>query len=298
MIAFGSIITKPEAYLQYARPGIELAAESDSEVFAFSSVGPIARGCNLLMDTAGNSDDLEALVLLHPHAEITDPDFCAKVRQALADPEVGLVGAAGATGVQSLAWWEGQISRGGVTHRYDDYRGGRIAAYKWASTGPAPAEVEVIDGFLMVLAPWVVHNLRFDESLVLGHGFDVDICRQVRQAGRKVMTCDIQATHHHALELFSDKQSWVEAHIRLAEKWDSPDYGDDQDAWRARARRAEAEREVARARAYSRELAADAHVLGLERELEEALDSTSWRLTAPLRAASASVRRWRGRRSD
>ena len=52
MIAFGTLITKSEPYRVYARPGIEKAAERDSEVFVISSVGTVGRGCNLLLDTA------------------------------------------------------------------------------------------------------------------------------------------------------------------------------------------------------------------------------------------------------
>lgn len=291
MIGFGSLISKPEAYQLYARAGIEQAAESDSEVYVFSAVGPVARGCNLLLDTAAKRDDLEAFVLLHPHAQITDPDFCSKIRAALADPDVGVVGAAGASGIDSLAWWDGDISAGEITHRFDDHGGGAMPAYAWTTTGPAPAEVDVIDGFLMVLSPWAVHNVRFDESLALGHGFEVDYCLQVRGAGKKVITADIQAINHHSLELFEDKEKWVEAHVQLSEKWDSPPHRADEVDWKARARRAEAEREAARAITYGLELGSDARLLGLERELDEMVRSKSWRLTEPLRLARAALAR-------
>jgi hypothetical protein len=293
MIAFGSVISRPEAYGLYAGAGIELAREPDSEVFVISAVGPVARGCNLLLDTAGAREDLEALVVLHPHAQIDDPAFCQKVRDALADPDVALVGAAGGSGVQTLAWWDGEISAGPITHRFDDHGGGRMPAYAWTTTAPAPAEVDAIDGFLMVLSPWAVRTLRFDESLTLGHGFDIDFCLQVRQAGRKIVTADLRTVHHHSLELFEDKEKWVEAHIQLAEKWDAaPGQGEPAD-WKQRARRAEAESEAARALTYGLELGSDARLLGLERELEEMLSSRSWRLTAPLRAANAALRRRR-----
>ena len=71
----------------------------------------------MLIDKVVDRDDLEALVLLHQDAEIVDPDFCAKVRQALADPEVAIVGCAGAIGVRSIAWWEGSVTWAGFTHR-------------------------------------------------------------------------------------------------------------------------------------------------------------------------------------
>ena len=81
MIAFGVSVTEGEAYRRYAEPGIKRAKEPDSEVYVFAAVGQASRTYNLLLDTAARHDDLEALVLVHPHTEITDSDFCVKVRE-------------------------------------------------------------------------------------------------------------------------------------------------------------------------------------------------------------------------
>jgi hypothetical protein len=86
MIAFGCSITAPKIYERCAKPGIELAAEPDSQVFAHAAAGPIARAYNLVLERAATLDDLEAVVLLHQDAEIVDPDFCPKLRRALSDP--------------------------------------------------------------------------------------------------------------------------------------------------------------------------------------------------------------------
>jgi hypothetical protein len=285
LIAFGSSISGAEAYRRYAEPGVHLAAGPDSEIYAFAAVEPIARTYNLVLEAAAAREDLEALVLVHPHTEIVDPEFCTKVRQALADPLVGVIGCAGATGVRSIAWWEGAVTSAPAIHRYEEHGGGEIAAVSWARRESPPAEVETVDGQLLVLSPWVVRNLRFDEALVLGHGFDLDFCLQVRELGRKVLVADLRVVHHRSLELVSDLEVWVQAHIRVAEKWggalDRP-AGDDA-AWKLRARHAEARREAARAIAFSKALKLDARVLELERALAEKTDSASWRLTAPLR---------------
>lgn len=296
MIAFGTLITKADPYRAYAQPGIELASEPDSQVFVISSVGTIGRGINLLLETAGACEDLEAFVLLHPHAQIDDPAFCSKIRDALADPEVAVVGAVGSTGAPTLGWWDGDISRGDLVQRFHEHRGGEVAAYSWKPARPAPARVDVVDGFLMALSPWAVRNARFDESLALGHGFDVDYCLQMRELGKKVVTADIRVINHHSLNLFDDGAKWIEAHVQLAQKWDPLTADDEDDAWKARARRAEAEREAERAITYSLELTSDARVLRLERELAHALESTSWRVTSPLRTLNEALRRRRRRR--
>ncbi len=291
MIAFGAAISGAEAYRRYGQPGVELAAESDSVVYAFASVEPIGRSYNLMLEAAAKRADLEALVLLHPHTEIVDPEFCSKVRRALADPAVGVVGCAGANGVHSIAWWEGEVVAARGIQRYGDYGGGELPAISWTQREPPPAEVEVLDGQLLVLSPWVVRNQRFDEALVLDHGFDVDFGLQVRAAGRKLLVADLHVVHHRSLELIADLEVWVEAHIRVAEKWNGtlassthhePAAPDDE-RWRRRARVAEARREAARAIAFSQALLLDARVLELELALAEKTGSASWRVTAPLR---------------
>ena len=299
MIAFGSSISGAEAYRRYAEPGIRLASEPDSEVFAYAGVEPIGRTYNLILEAAAGRDDLEALALVHPHTEIIDPDFCAKVRAALADPDVAAVGWAGARGVQSIAWWEGQVAAAPARQRYDEYGGGEIDSVAWTGREPPPAEVETLDGQLLVLSPWAVRNVRFDETLLLGHGFDLDYSLRLREHGRKLVVADLRVVHHRSLELVNDLAVWVEAHIQLAEKWNGTltDEPSDEEGWKRRARRAEARREAARAIAMSESLKLDARVLELERELEQKTATVSWKLTAPLRALNR-MRRERGERTE
>jgi Glycosyltransferase like family len=294
MIAFGTTITEPDAYRRYAEPGIRRAAEDDSEVFAFAAVGSVPRSYNLLLDTGAAYDDLEALVIVHPHAEIADPGFCARVREALSDPDVAVVGCVGATGVRSIAWWEGAVAAAPIVHSYVEKGGGELPGFRWAHPDAPLGEVETVAGFLLVLSPWAVRNLRFDESLKLNYGYDFDYCIRARQAGRKVVAADLRTIYHHSLDLIGDLDLWIEAHIQLAEKWDEGE--PDEDAWRRRARRAEASREAARALVYSNMLIADAMVAKRERDLTEATESLSWRITAPLRALNRTLdeRRARG----
>jgi hypothetical protein len=292
MIAFASSITSPETYERCAAPGIRLAAEPDSEVFPYQAAGSIFRSYNLMLDRAAALDDLEALVLVHQDAEIADPDFCAKLRRALADPEVGVVGCVGAVGVRSIAWWEGSVTWGSFTHRYEEMGGGEVSAMSWTSDRlPSFAhtgEVDTVDGFVLALSPWTVQNVRFDESLGQLHGYDFDFCLQVRAAGRKVVTENLRVIHHHSLELVSDPETWVAAHMRIAEKWDGrmPNVATAGGDWKQRARRAEAEAAVARTEVVAALMQADAKV-------NEVTGSLSWRLTTPLRRLNA-LRKARG----
>jgi hypothetical protein len=161
----------------------------------------------------------------------------------------------------------------------------------YARTG----EVDTLDGFLLVMSPWAVRNARFDESLGSFHGYDFDICMQVREAGRKVVTADLKVVHHHSLELCSDPELWITAHMRLAEKWDGriAGVGKAPGDWKQRARRAEATASAERMQRVSVTMKRDARIRQLERELEAMRDSASWRLTAPLRWLKGA---WRRRR--
>ena len=301
MIAFGVSVGEGEPYRLYSEPGIDSVKEPDSQVYVFAAVGQIARTYNLLLETAGQHDDLEALVLVHPHTRIVDPDLCAKVRHALSDPDVAVVGAIGATGVRTIAWWEGDISSGRVTQHYQEFGGGVLPAFSWKDRAPAPREVDAVDGLLMVLSPWAVRNLRFDEALALGHGYDVDFCFQARAAGRKIVTANFAAEHHGSLEMVEDYLLWIEAHIHMAEKWqgsvpgheDAPDDPTEEE-WKRRARRAEAEREVARSIAYGSALSSEARLLVLDRQMQWTLQTLSWKITEPLRRAN----HWRRERQN
>jgi glycosyl transferase family 2 len=296
MIAFGCSITKPEVFRARAEPGIRRAAEPDSEVYELTAIGSIARSYNALLDRAAERDDLEALVLVHQDAEIVDADVCATIRRTLADPDVALIGCAGAIGVRSIAWWEGSVTLASFINRYEEHGGGDLHSFSWTRDDAPPyaqvGEVETLDGFVLALAPWTVRNVRFDETIGAFHGYDLDFCLQVREAGRKVVTADFRAIHHRRLEMVPDPEEWIEAHVRVAEKWDGrmPPIGWAPGTWRDRALRAEAERDAARAIARSRALELQARTAQLERALAETRESISWRITAPLRLASRARR--------
>jgi hypothetical protein len=107
------------------------------------------------------------------------------------------------------------------------------------------------------------------------------------------MTEHIRVIHHHSLELIGDVEGWVAAHMRVADKWDgklSPSQTVPGD-WKERTRWAEARRDAALMQANAAELARDAAVLDLQRQLDSVTDSASWRLTKPLRWLKSLVRR-------
>lgn len=299
MIAFGIALTDATQFENFAEPGIEFCREPDTRTMVYDSAGSIFRNYNLILDDAAKIEGLETIVLIHQDAEINDRNFIPKVRAALAESDdVAIVGCAGAVGVRNIAWWEGSVTWASFTHRYTEMGGGEIPAVSWLEDDTAPyarlGEVDSVDGFVMAFSPWAIQNLRFDESIGSAlHGYDFDICMQARQAGKKVVTADLKVVHNHSLKLVSDAESWVEANIKLADKWEDvipPAYGAEL-TWKQRARRAEAETSVARMIGAASDLLYEARNKVLLRELEELKASSSWRITAPLRRFSALFKR-------
>jgi hypothetical protein len=304
MIVFGTAVTRPEVFERNARRGIDLVAEPDTRVLTRREPDSIFRNYNALMDEAAEIKELEALVLLHQDAEIQDPDFMAKLRTALSEPEVGVVGCVGSIGVRTIAWWEGSVTWASFVHRYTELGGGDLPSLTWDERHAPPyaqlGEVDTVDGFVLVLSPWVVHNIRFDEQLGQRlHGYDFDFCLQVRETGRKICTADFKVVHNHSLELASDLEHWTEAYIAVCEKWDGrmPGIGTGGGSWKQRARRGEAEAAVTRAVAFSTEMKIAARSAEQERELRVMTDSLGWRLTRPLRLLTRGRRAYARRRA-
>ena len=294
MIAFGCAITKPAVYERCALPGIRRAAEADSVVDAGPAAGSIFASYNALLDRAAAREDLEALVVVHQDAELMTPGFPAILREALRDPAAGVVGCVGAVGVRSIAWWEGSVTLASFVNRYAAHGGGDLESFSWDPATAPPwtrtGEVETLDGFVIAFTPWAIANVRFDEGLESRfHGYDLDYCLQVREAGRKVLTAPFRAVHHREIEMLPDPEDWIAAHIAVAEKWDGrmPGIGTGPGTWRERALRAEADRDLARAIAHSKVLELEAKAAELRRAVEITRRSLSWRLTAPLRRGAA-----------
>ncbi|MCX6385938.1 MAG: glycosyltransferase [Solirubrobacterales bacterium] len=289
MIAFGCSITRPDLYRECAQPGIRLAAESDSAIYEFNSKCSLFEAYNQILDLARAAEDLEALVLVHQDTELVDSDFCSRIRKALEDPEVAVVGCAGAVSVRSIAWWEGSVVTGSFLMQYPERGGGTLPSFSWEwEDAPAYArtgEVESIDGFMLVLSPWAIENLRFDESLGQLDGYDFDICLQARVAGRKVVTADVRAIHHRPLVMLKNHEGWIDAHIAVANKWEGvvEGVGAGTGSWKERALLAEAQADAVLYHARVHDIEREARVTELDAKISAARKSIAWRLTQPFR---------------
>lgn len=207
MIAFGALVADDVKFTRCADKGIQLAREADSRTIVRRSASSMAGGYNSILAEVRDDHTVEALVLLHEDTEITDPDFCAKVRAAFRDPTVGLLGVVGATNVTHLAYWHGNLQ-------------GHVLESRGAVIGENVAQdVDAIDGLLMILPRWAIRHLNFDEvHYPAFHGYDVDFSFAVRACGARVSTADI-AVYHHTKGGYGDMMTYLRASRAFRRKW-------------------------------------------------------------------------------
>lgn len=227
MIRYGCAIASERKYRRFAQPGIRLASGRDAGIVEARDHRSIFPAYNEILDQTTGQRDLEALVLLHEDTEITDPALERKVRSALADEQVAIVGAIGGVGVTDIDWWVHDELVGSakleILRPVETYGTTLLPSSRERVGERGEGEVDVVDGFLLALSPWAVRTLRFDESLGPGfHGYDVDLCFQARERGRKVVVADVDVTHHKdTLAPGEGRESWKRAHVAFRRKWET-----------------------------------------------------------------------------
>lgn len=230
VIAFGVAISNRREYEEVALPGIRRVAEDDSRILTRVGYDSIQRPYNEMLDEVASLPGLEALVLMHQDLELTDDTLLSRIRAALRDQSVGIVGVLGFRGFDPQRWrgpgggagrsapigfrtatattvpavapaeWEGPL----VGHRYSE----------------GPEEVELVDGILMALAPWVVRSIRYDERLAKDfHGYDADLSLRVRAAGGRLIVAPVPHVHHQS-RAWRSREEFVRARRDFADRWD------------------------------------------------------------------------------
>ena len=203
LIAFGTSIIDPAAYMRYARPGIHAAAE------------PGARGVRVRRRSAASAAAATCCSTRRPRATTSRRSCwststsrspsrtCARRCGApSATPTSPSSAATGAAGVRSDRLVGGAVSRGAVAARYDEHDGGELPAFSWADVDAPPGRGRRRrrpgHGALAVggAQPAVRRVARSSATATTS----TTACRRARR-GRKVVTADIGATHHRPLKL-------------------------------------------------------------------------------------------------
>jgi hypothetical protein len=202
MIVYGCCVGDWDKFGAYVAP-----RTAGRLVIATSGHSGIVAPYNMIMGIAAGIADLDALVLVHDDLEITDPDAEAKFLAALAEPDVALVGVAGGGG-QSIYWWE----HAPIGHQQTDVR--------FIDFGTRAGTVTLIEGSIMVFAPWAVRQFAFDPIFTGFHGYD-EIGKRITYAGPRVVVADVD-THHHNPEGYASAESAASCRKAAAlyqEKW-------------------------------------------------------------------------------
>lgn len=192
-----------------ARRSMERILEPDSLILTRNGHDSIQQPYNEMLEEAAAREDLEMLILMHQDLELLDDSLLERVRPLLADSGVGLVGIFGGRRPPALLFGEEDRRRGrSVTPMVDTHH----------SAGPH--EVEVVDGVLLAIAPWVVRSVRFNESLAGDfHGYDIDFSLRVRSMGGRII-CTDAPYFHHMERPWNDSDQVRRAGYTLAKMWD------------------------------------------------------------------------------
>ncbi len=215
MIAFGACIGSDERFARFAESGILRAAGPDPVVLKRWEQKSMFTAYNSILDEARELPDLEALVLLHDDTELQDDGLEAKLRELFSDPSIGLAGAIGASHVNSLMWWEGEL------HGRASWNGNPGGRPRLSDYGAETVDVDCVDGFLMVLSPWVVEHVRFDDRTFSGFdGYGVDFGFSVRRSGKRVVVSDFPLHHHDRPDdRRGRRRGRQKANVRWRAKW-------------------------------------------------------------------------------
>lgn len=164
---------------------------------------------NQILRTAVDTEDCEAVILLHDDTYIIDQNFRAKIVSSFRNNlSLGVIGVVGASRISSLSWWESSMKVGQV---YES-RG-------FINFGSRRGYVDVVDGLLMAVSRRAFTQISFDEKSFPGfHGYDIDYCLQVRKAGLLCMVIPMEILHNTKGGV-GNKEDFTRSNSSLLAKW-------------------------------------------------------------------------------
>lgn len=160
------------------------------------------------------------LVFIHDDVWLDQNTFAHELLQGLAEYDViGLAGNKRRLPAQpgwlfvdiEYAWESGEFVSGSVAHGQDAF--GVPTHF-----GPAPASCELMDGVFLAASKQNLckHNVRFDPQFKF-HFYDLDFCREARNAGLRLGVWPIAITHQ-SLGAFNSP-AWKQTYLQYLAKW-------------------------------------------------------------------------------
>jgi hypothetical protein len=188
-----------------------IPAVKDNLLITISGQTSIATAYNAILNLAVSGEAaVDVLVLLHDDLEITDPYWEEKLRNVLSMGNIGILGIAGGTRGNGIAWW----NHSPIGHQQTDVM--------LIDFGVRSGFADLLEGSLLAITERGLGRIYFDTQYPGFHGYDVDICAQVAEAGLSVVVADID-THHHTQMGFKSGEShrdWLKADEIFRRKWE------------------------------------------------------------------------------
>lgn len=209
-VVYGCVTNSLERVQRYVIPRV-----GDRELIVLWNQHSLTWAYNTILnacsgDLQGNGTQPDIIILLHDDLELIDPDAEQKIINAFeTHPETGIIGVAGATGIDSLAWWNGvTLGRQRTDSGLVDF-------------GRREGLADALEGSLLVIRGELARDIHFDEGYVGFHGYDVDVCFEATRRGWDVRVIDVDTYHHTTLGFKSRdiEASWHAADRWFREKW-------------------------------------------------------------------------------
>lgn len=207
MLVFGCCVGPSGKFETVAGPALAAVMSADDVLVREQGSDGICAAYNRILETARLTPGCEGVVLVHDDTAL-GAGAREQILAGLRDPGVGLVGVVGGRGLHGPIWVDARRWAGVA----DDTYGRR-------EYGPGTADVDVVDGLLLAIAPAAFERLDFDGATFPAfHAYDTDYCLQVREAGLRVRVVPVDYRHVDKGDL-GDRDAFTEGFARLRAKW-------------------------------------------------------------------------------
>lgn len=207
VLIFGCCVGPSGKFATVAEPALAATMHPQDLLVLEQGSDGICVAYNRIIQRAKELTDCEGVVLVHDDTalgRLARDQIIAGLRE----PGVGVVGVVGGRGLFGPQWVNARRLAGYA----NDF-------YGWRRYGPRAADVDVVDGLVLALAPAAYRAVTFDEQAFPAfHGYDTDYCLQAREAGLRVRVVHVDYEHKDKGHT-GDGDAFVAGELSLRERW-------------------------------------------------------------------------------